>query len=82
MLSNCANPECSSKFRYLHEGKLFFLPVGDAGRDAEQTMEAFWVCNECCKVYTVSVLDGRVRVNPVKRTPVLPAWHEPQSLTA
>jgi hypothetical protein len=23
MLSKCANPECSAKFRYLHEGKVF-----------------------------------------------------------
>ena len=23
MLSKCANPECSSKFRYLHDGKVF-----------------------------------------------------------
>jgi len=23
MLSKCANPECSAKFRYLHDGKVF-----------------------------------------------------------
>ena len=27
MLSKCANPECSEIFRYLHEGKLFYLAL-------------------------------------------------------
>jgi len=82
MLSNCANPECSSKFRYLHEGKLFFLPLSDVGHDGEQAMESFWVCSECCRLYTVAVRNGRVCVTPVRLVPSLPAWQEPQALAA
>ena len=29
MLSKCANPECSAKFRYLHDGKVFRLELDD-----------------------------------------------------
>ena len=28
MISKCANPECFTGFRYLHEGKLFQFEVG------------------------------------------------------
>jgi hypothetical protein len=82
MLSSCANPDCSATFRYLHEGELFFLPVSNASRDGDQMMETFWVCDECCRLYTVAVLGGRVRVTPVKWTPTLPEWREPQLLSA
>ena len=29
MLSKCANPECSNKFRYLHDGKVFKVDFDD-----------------------------------------------------
>jgi hypothetical protein len=82
MVSNCANPECSTVFRYLHEGKLFFLPLGSGGHDGEQMMETFWVCDDCCRLYIVAVLGGRVRVTPVRWTTILPEWREPQLLAA
>jgi hypothetical protein len=29
MLSKCANPDCSAKFRYLHDGKVFRVELND-----------------------------------------------------
>lgn len=62
MVSKCANPNCSEQFRYLHQGKLFHLsPVPDLEHITEETCgglyERFWLCEECCKKFTV-VWDG------------------------
>jgi len=35
MLSKCANPECTAKFRYLHEGKVFRVEIKTANRSAK-----------------------------------------------
>jgi hypothetical protein len=45
-------------------------------------METFWVCDDCCRLYIVAVLGGRVRVTPVRWTTILPEWREPQLLAA
>jgi hypothetical protein len=35
MLSKCANPECSAKFRYLHDGKVFRVELEAANHSAK-----------------------------------------------
>jgi hypothetical protein len=59
MLSKCANPACSTPFRYLRDGKLFEF---DSHREAETTQESkqsprrvefFWLCGECATQLTV-----------------------------
>lgn len=58
MVSKCANPNCASVFRYLHEGRLFHVP-GQAtkgtfsGGSAHD--EFFWLCSECSKQLTIVV---------------------------
>ena len=58
MMSKCANPQCSSIFRYLHDGKLFQVRATDRVADgaAKRTArdEFFWLCNECCKELTIA----------------------------
>lgn len=61
MMSKCANPGCSSTFRYLREGKLFQVPASDPSMPAERAEEAsardefFWLCGECSKGLTIAV---------------------------
>jgi len=54
MLSKCANPECSEIFRYLHEGKIFYLAPTPEVQIATQMLnpaleERFWLCTQCSK---------------------------------
>jgi hypothetical protein len=62
MLSKCANPDCSEEFRYLHQGKIFFLsptPEVEAvvGDSLNILLERFWLCDRCCREMTM-VWDG------------------------
>jgi hypothetical protein len=63
MLSKCANPRCTARFRYLHDGKLFRfeLPTafgtvnadaGNARKPALRT-EFFWLCSACSSQMTI-----------------------------
>lgn len=58
MLSKCANPHCSSKFRYLREGKLFLLNFKrmDCAGQVAQPHYA-WLCDLCTQKFEV-VLDA------------------------
>ena len=56
MLAKCTNPQCSSPFRYLGEGRLFRrdneeVPVGFA----RTRPEYFWLCGSCSKVMTLRI---------------------------
>jgi hypothetical protein len=58
MVSKCANPECSERFLYLHQGKLFSLtPTPElesvGGGFAPLLYERFWLCDRCCKRMTL-----------------------------
>ncbi len=75
MLSHCANPGCSETFRYLYEGKIFYLaPTPDVqialGMQCESLHERFWLCERCSKEMTVT-WDG-TKAN-VARLPARPA---------
>lgn len=77
MISRCANPACSTRFRYLHEGRIFqfeatSIPV--AGVDARCTnspsrrTEYFWLCDSCALTMTLVVEpDAAVALVPVQR---------------
>jgi len=70
MVSKCANPECSTPFRYFHEGKLFRLETKlgpdrrralDTADDAKKTMhrlEFFWLCDDCAGKMTLIAEKG------------------------
>jgi hypothetical protein len=59
MLSKCANPACSTPFRYLRDGKLFEIEANreigssvDAGKPLRR-VEFFWLCGGCSADLTV-----------------------------
>jgi len=59
MLSKCANPACSTPFRYLRDGKIFEIDskreAAPESKDHKATrrVEFFWLCGECSPQLTV-----------------------------
>ena len=57
MLSKCANPACSTAFRYLRDGKLFEIDSrqsADAGEKKQvRRVEFYWLCGACSTELTV-----------------------------
>jgi hypothetical protein len=67
MLSRCANPECSERFRYLHQGKLFCrIPTPEVAASGygslEFLYERFWLCDRCSKEMKVTWDGMRAKV--------------------
>jgi hypothetical protein len=65
VLSKCANPACSSAFRYLHEGKLFLIESEAALQNPgkSRTIDYVWLCSSCCRSMTVHIdPEGKIRV--------------------
>jgi hypothetical protein len=77
MLSKCANPECSETFRYLHEGKIFYLaPTPDIqiamGMHHPALQERFWLCARCSTRMKLVWGGTQVRLAPLpERKPAL-----------
>jgi hypothetical protein len=80
MLSKCANPDCSAKFRYLHEGKLYLVDYRAAGArrtapaDSKSgaiacAREYFWLCGPCSFDMTIQIDDNlEIRVTQRRLT--------------
>jgi hypothetical protein len=73
MLSKCANPACSARFRYLRQGRIFNMEVGappsNGEREASHKVEHFWLCDNCSAVMEVVRENGLVstrRLRPAK----------------
>jgi len=78
MVSKCANPACSNRFLFLHEGKLFRLdraanhltPDPDFHEHGPQ-VEFFWLCDHCAADMTVVLRKDEVVVvqpfRPIQR---------------
>jgi len=49
MLTKCANPECSSQFRYFHIGKVFVIESSEQ----EHKVRYYWLCERCCRKVSV-----------------------------
>jgi hypothetical protein len=66
MVSKCSNPDCSTSFRYLHEGKLFRMAVADASnpltdagtKKISRHIEFFWLCEQCAPEMTLTFKPG------------------------
>jgi hypothetical protein len=85
MLSKCANPDCPSSFRYLHEGKLFRVHFDSSETESASTpyidgdskkpirrVEFFWLCKDCSEKMTLHFEKGiGVSIRPVTRTEVM-----------
>ena len=54
MLSKCANPACSTPFRYLRDGKVFEIDsTHERNTRSARRVEFFWLCGECSLQLTV-----------------------------
>ncbi|MBS1850343.1 MAG: hypothetical protein JST79_05490 [Acidobacteria bacterium] len=68
MLSKCANPDCSERFLYMRDGKLFRFDPPDhqpgmpefsgTGKKAPGRTEYFWLCRNCATVLTLISIKG------------------------
>src|ERR1700693_12652 len=68
MLHKCANPNCTSPFRKLSQGKLFLVVTPLESSDTRRTrwrtqsrsrVEHYWLCDQCAFVLTLSYEKGR-----------------------
>lgn len=77
MVSKCANPACSERFLYLHQGKIFQLtPIPEieavAGGFSASLYERFWLCDKCCKEMTLVWGGNEPKLVPLHAQPVVP----------
>jgi hypothetical protein len=81
MLSKCANPACSTTFRYLSEGKLYLIDSKAAmvrhGAQAELkyagkscSYEYFWLCSSCSRDMTIQI-DHHFEITVVLKPEIL-----------
>ena len=72
MVSKCANPQCSSTFRYLHEGRLFHVPLRSIGKTETgrpgSAMEYFWLCAECSRSMKLILYASSVITVPLEHS--------------
>jgi len=68
MISRCAHPGCGRPFKYLHEGQVFVLPVGQASQNAQRNLieELYFLCADCKRTHTIIVREGQPVVVPLK----------------
>ena len=70
MVSKCANPRCSARMKFMHEGAVYIVRkhstdeywAGDAGSFGAPPgtqIECFWLCARCAREMKVSN-DGEV----------------------
>ena len=63
MVSRCANPDCTAKFRYLSRGRLFHLYARIRGERSAFRRESYWLCDACApRLTVVARSDGTVEV--------------------
>jgi len=84
VLSKCANPECSEKFLYLHQGKIFLLiPPRELETMSQHEWglpgERFWLCDQCSKKLKVVWGGTKPKLVPLVEvaTPPVPAPDDP-----
>jgi hypothetical protein len=74
MIAKCANPMCSSIFRYLHEGKVYVLHCHESSNDWSsranfcgllRNAQYAWLCDRCAKEMSVILdFENRIKVIP------------------
>jgi hypothetical protein len=69
VVAKCANTECGERFLYFRSGKLFQFPKKQRECPNMRAVEAFWLCGECAREFTLDWTEGGIRV--VRRAEVL-----------
>jgi len=73
MLSQCANSDCTNRFRFLHDGRVFVVDCStrpaaattdEAWEPPQRRIETFWLCAECARSLTVRFDGTRVITVP------------------
>jgi phage terminase large subunit GpA-like protein len=77
MVSKCANPECTTPFRYFQQGKLFRLETKlgpdrrralgdeDSPTKSMHRLEFYWLCDRCAEKMTlVADKESGISVRP------------------
>jgi hypothetical protein len=75
VLSKCANPACTARFRYLREGRIFNVPTPGESADNPFSTRVlhYWLCDRCKQTLKVVLVDGEIRVCPAHRELPAPA---------
>lgn len=53
MVSECANPQCATPFRYLTKGSLLAMKSYKRANEAGSKVEWFWLCERCAPWYEI-----------------------------
>jgi len=72
MVSKCANPACTTPFRYLHEGRIFTVGADAQHRSADgagSNIERYWLCSSCCASMTLVLDRGHVALRTLASIP-------------
>ena len=81
MLAKCANPSCPTRFRYLSEGRIFYVhfPASDTGIEAgPRQVEHYWLCETCAQDLRVISFQGGVALQSREGSPM--ADHPPSMI--
>jgi len=75
MVSKCANPTCSERFLYLHQGKIFqpnpTPEVEEVGGGFPPSLyQRFWLCDKCCREMTLVWGGTEPKLVPLRSEPV------------
>ncbi len=65
MVSKCANPRCSARMKYMHDGSLYVVPKpamdsygmrdrGEFSAPSGEQIECFWLCEACSRKLTIT----------------------------
>jgi hypothetical protein len=56
MVTKCANPDCSTEFRYLRHGKVFMI---ESSGCEKRRLDYYWLCANCCQTMFVEYEPGK-----------------------
>ncbi len=74
MVGKCANPDCSTPFKYFRDGRLFLIELkqgsgnnmGSSFAEHAGPLHYFWLCSDCCRKLTLVPDQERgVRLVPI-----------------
>jgi hypothetical protein len=61
MISKCANPQCAKTLMRMDGGRFFGFHTKTQDTKST-TLENFWLCSNCSRIYTLRQIEGRVEL--------------------
>jgi hypothetical protein len=62
VVAKCANSNCDERFVYFRSGKLFQFPKNQKQCPNACAAEAFWLCGDCARDFTLDWTEEGIRV--------------------